>query len=255
MQISQNVQRDFDLELLSGTMFGSDDFQHSESKKIPVILGYNYVSLYKQGDTFTASYLYSPFEFEVIGFLNESSDIFLSTGNIDLNNYIIIPSIDFEDLPMSDESYVTQKIHYANRTSGKIKVNEEDFSKAYAFVQKILSASSVGEYNVASSSLEQYFLSNGFNIKIIIVICYLISMVSSFIELIYIQQNLAMKGDYKIRPLGVMFLILLIMAAFTISLIPTKFLFSYFGFARFITPQLTIFLGIIVIVNTIALLP
>ena len=153
VQISRNVQTDFDFALSSGRLFNEEDF--SCSTGIPVIMGWNYKDTFRIGDSFSAKYLFSPFTFHVIGFLREDSVINYSSLYIDLDSCIVMPSFVFSYTPGSEGEYITQKIHYANKTSGKIKVPSDSFDDAYYSLQAIVSSSEVGEYSISSSSFEK----------------------------------------------------------------------------------------------------
>lgn len=169
LQISRNVQNDFGLTLSEGRLLNEDDFHIGKDDRIPAIMGSDYKALLSVGDCFSAEYLFNDFNFEVIGFLEEGSAISISTSFVDLNGAAVIPSFTFLEPPASEQEYVTQKIHYANKTSGKIKVMQEDFAEAYGAVRQLLSNSAVGNYSFAFTSYENALTAKGYSLNAILV--------------------------------------------------------------------------------------
>lgn len=179
VQISENVQYDFGFSELSGRLFTQEDFSHENDDLIPVLLGCEYYGMHQPGDIFTGEYLFNEYSFEVVGFLDEGAGITLSTGSISLGKYIILPSIDFEDPPRDDSEYVSQLIHYANKTSGKIRTSLEECDRVLAEVQEIIESSDTGVYSVSTSSLTKNLFSAGVDIDFIFVVCVFLSIVAT----------------------------------------------------------------------------
>lgn len=185
VQISENVQNDFDLSILNGRSLCEEDYTHKKEDVIPVLMGFDYSKIYEVGDTFTANYLYSTYSFEVVGFLNDNCNITLSTGAIDLNKYIIMPSFEFENSPQTAQEYVTQKIHYANKTSGKISVIQEKHDQACVYIQSIINDSGIGDYSWTSSSLAENMSRSGIDIYVALPMCIALSISFIVIALIF----------------------------------------------------------------------
>lgn len=59
---------------------------------LPIVLGNDYQEFYDIGDRLTVKYYFLPFEFEIVGFLPDNTEIFYN-GNIhtSLDNYIVVP--------------------------------------------------------------------------------------------------------------------------------------------------------------------
>ena len=152
MQISENVLHDFNISLLNGRFLAGDDFVLEKDENIPVLMGFSYESIYEIGDIFEAYYLYDLYKFKVVGFLNEDCDIARSNGIIQLDKYIIMPSIIFNYTPHTTDGYASQKIHYANKTSGKLKLVPEDYIEVYETIESELKNTPVGEYSIYSSN-------------------------------------------------------------------------------------------------------
>ena len=165
IQVSEEVLEKFGFGLKSGRLFDSDDYTYSEEDLVPILLGNAYSGIYREGDTISGEYLYKNFKFMVVGILNKGCEIKISTGNTSLDEYIIMPSFVFESRPQSEDEYITQKIHYANKTSGIIETDDVNFSETYTDIKNILSTSNVGQYSMTCSSVEKSFLIKGINLK------------------------------------------------------------------------------------------
>lgn len=168
VQISRNVQEDFSLNVTQGRSLDDSDFQHGRGQAVPVLMGYDYSGIYGVGDRFSAKYLFSEFTFEIVGFLDKGCAISTSALYIPLDKVVVLPSLAFIDPPQSTREYTTQKIHLANKTSGKLKVRAEDFGEAYGEVQEIVSESAVGSYSVSASSLRYILKEDGTDLGIIL---------------------------------------------------------------------------------------
>ena len=168
VQISRNVQEDFSLNVTQGHSLDDSDFQHGRGQAVPVLMGYDYSGIYGVGDRFSAKYLFSEFTFEIVGLLDKGCAISTSALYIPLDNVVVLPSLAFIDPPQSSREYTTQKIHLANKTSGKLKVRAEDFGEAYGEVQEIVSESVVGSYSVSASSLRYILKEDGTDLGIIL---------------------------------------------------------------------------------------
>lgn len=177
IQISENVQYDFDFSVLNGRLLSASDYYHKSGKAIPVLMGSDYSKIYTLGTTFTANYLFDTYSFEVVGFLAHDSSIVLSTGSTELNRYIVLPSFDFEDTPVTELEYISQKIHNANKTSGKIKVTSAAYNQSCNDLQKIIASSEVGEYSWTTSSIEKNMSRLGINMHGIFLLLIVISIV------------------------------------------------------------------------------
>ena len=183
LQISENVQSQFGFVATEGMLFQPGDYIVDIGKTIPVLMGAEYRDKFKLGDSFLADYLYSPFRFQVIGFLEHSSIISLSIGSINMDKYIILPSFVFEHLPRSETEYITQKIHLANRTSGLIQTDDEAFEEVWEQLSSFLYQTEVGRYSWTSSSIEKNFLMRGYDINLLFIFGLTLSIVLMFLEL------------------------------------------------------------------------
>lgn len=192
-QISENVQFDFKFGTENGRLFIRDDFLIERGKNIPVLLGSEYNGVYEIGVIIPAEYLFSAFNFEVIGFLENNTEITLPMGSVTLDKYIIMPSFEFIDAPSSNQEYVTQKIHYANKTSGILKVNSNEYNQAINSLQELIDKSEVGEYSYYSSSPEKNMLQHGIDVHILYPVCIsltiLVSVLTFIVSLKYYKTS------------------------------------------------------------------
>lgn len=188
IQISENVQDDFKISVASGRKFFPEDFSLTRGQAIPVLMGSEYANFYSLGDTFSAHYLYSPFTFKIIGFLDSTSDISISVGSTDLDKYIVMPSFSFDYLPATETEYVTQKIHLANKTSGIVRTNEDNFPSGWQEIEQLLNHSDVGDYSWPSSSDEKKLLMMGYNIQVLIPVGFIASILTALSGLLLAKK-------------------------------------------------------------------
>lgn len=239
IQISRNVQHDYGLTVLRGRLLSAEDYDHQRGEAIPVLMGYDYSEVYGIGDKFTADYLFSTYSFEVVGFLNDNCKLTMSTGTVDLDRYIIMPSFQFGYLPQTEQEYVSQKIHHANRTSGKIRVAQDDYSQACDFLQSAIASSAVGNYSWTSSSLAKNMARIGVDIYTAYPVLLALSAALAPVALVLTGQYYGVhaKNTSRVSPLvtlkragsfaGVLF------TAIVLSLMLSSVCLGYLGLARY----------------------
>lgn len=157
IQISLNIQDDYSFNISEGRKFNKDDFIF-EGGIIPVILGNNYTGRFCVGDSFTAEYLFDAYEFEVIGILQEHPGVDVINGVYSLDNRVIMPSFF-----IASDKYITDgiKIHYANKTSGKICTDNQNIAKVQKDINSVIRNTQAGTYSLYSTSIN-------YNIKLLL---------------------------------------------------------------------------------------
>lgn len=154
IQISENVIQDFCITVSEGRLYDQGDFMHEQNEAIPVLMGNAYTSLYNVGDTFDFEYLYDDYTFEVIGFLEKGDHVTLGGKSAVLDTYIVMPSFS-----IGDNVQITNglKIHYANKTSGIVKMDMDQANLFYTDIEPLLSSADVGKYSWIIRPLELQF--------------------------------------------------------------------------------------------------
>ncbi|MFE4573061.1 ABC transporter ATP-binding protein [Paenibacillus chitinolyticus] len=101
VQMNQAVLDFNHLRLETGAGFKEDDYVFKqEDDRLPVILGSEYSSIYKPGDTLDILYYQRKFTGVVVGILEPSQKIMtVREPELLLNRYIILPLLDFEQTP------------------------------------------------------------------------------------------------------------------------------------------------------------
>jgi hypothetical protein len=91
------------IQLSSGKYFSEEDYKfYNGMKKIPIILGAEYSTIYELGDEVEINYFEKSFKGEVKGILNYSQKIMTSNEpEVLLDRYIIIPTFNFDETPSS----------------------------------------------------------------------------------------------------------------------------------------------------------
>lgn len=95
IQVSQSFFGEFDINISKGRSFDKADYNYSNNRNIPVLLGSAYKDILSVGDTFSCEYLFEDVVCEVIGFVDENSYFFENNDNnfISCERYIIMPAM------------------------------------------------------------------------------------------------------------------------------------------------------------------
>lgn len=160
-QISENVQEKFELRISAGRLLESSDYKW-KGEAIPVLLGSKYDQIFDIGDVFRAEYLYSGFEFEVVGILEEGALLFMSFGSVTLDEKVIMPCIEFDVPPLNKNAYVTQKINGSFQVSGILVTDKKGEPEIERALDKLLDRTDIGELSYYTSLYEYDFRRNGF---------------------------------------------------------------------------------------------
>lgn len=144
VQIGASVLADFNVVLQEGRSFDAADYVLGQDKRIPVIIGADWSGTLKIGDSFEAEYLYDIYQFDVVGILAPESMIYMTNRTYLLDQDIIMPSFE-----VTDKNLITDgiKIHYANKVSGIVKVQEEDQRNAQRYLLSCIENTPSGTYS------------------------------------------------------------------------------------------------------------
>ncbi len=185
IQISEDMIDNCEIIISDGTSFISDDFIYKKNEVIPVLMGKEYSSLYCIGDIFEAEYLFDKYKFKIIGFLSDASNIRMASYNIILDKYIVMPSFSIDaNVSITDGL----KIHYANKTSGIIRLSETNINKFYTDIVPLLENVKTGNYSWTVTPTEIQY-KDMFNISInqsrAIIIIFILLLILGEICLVY----------------------------------------------------------------------
>lgn len=151
IQVNKNLLDDYGIEVTEGFSFENKDFSINNNKTIPVLMGAAYSSLYNVGDIFKAIYLFDEYEFRIIGFLAEGSNINTAFISIEMDDYIIMPSFEIDaSVPVTNGL----KIHYANKTSGLVRLSEGNNNVFEKHIASLLKNAEVGKYSWTITPME-----------------------------------------------------------------------------------------------------
>lgn len=107
--VSQSIIEKFALQASSGRIFEADDYIYNNDY-VPVMAGHNYTGIFSVGDTFQGFCWNKSVDFKIIGFLEENASMlsFLK-GDIEyLDNYILVPGLEFKEEPANLPDEVSQ---------------------------------------------------------------------------------------------------------------------------------------------------
>ena len=136
-QISSIVQDYFELSVSSGRLLEPTDFEWNGGT-IPVLLGYVYGATHYLGEVFNADYLYSNYQFEVVGILEKGTVLRMSFGSASLDNSVVMPAFSYNVSPVNNEEYVTQKIHRSICVSGLLVTDNNNLKQTATSIDKII---------------------------------------------------------------------------------------------------------------------
>lgn len=123
-QISDNVITDFNLKITSNISDKDIIKQWKNTQvndtNIPIILGYNYRNIMELGDIYKIYTMLGYFNVEVIGFLEKDSNIYCNSDMLYLDNYILIPSFEINNIPENENEKAEQLRYYLQKVNGVI---------------------------------------------------------------------------------------------------------------------------------------
>ncbi|MGJ4849753.1 ABC transporter permease [Bacillota bacterium Meth-B3] len=94
VQVSSAFFDNFQIVTDQGRPFLPDDYIYT-ANSISAILGYNYHTLFKIGDTYRIAYLGMKFDMEIVGFLPQYSSYIHQGEMLALDDYILLPARNF----------------------------------------------------------------------------------------------------------------------------------------------------------------
>lgn len=186
IQISENLQKSNNFKCYTGRLLNSGDYQFNGGT-IPIILGYEYRNLFQLGSQFSATYLYNVYTFEVVGILEKNSKIYNPIEIIYLDKYIIMPSFNVLKFPESIEGI---SIHYANKTSGLLLSQKNDFVYVSNYIKQLLSNAGCGNYSINISPVKYSIMEKvGISIEWFIICLSIIAFISGISYIKYIRKE------------------------------------------------------------------
>lgn len=118
MQISDNVFREFQLEVEKGDSFKCPSYMEvSASGMMDCILGHNYDTYYSPGDKISVVYMNKKMTLNIIGIVAKDSAVFHNGKYSKLDNYIIMPSLRIDNISADT---IEDKVFLTSLASQKI---------------------------------------------------------------------------------------------------------------------------------------
>ncbi|OCN02072.1 hypothetical protein A7X67_04885 [Clostridium sp. W14A] len=148
-QLSLNCFSKFSLQTDRGRGFQESDYNLHFGDTVPVLLGHEFAETYKVGDQFKALYLFSLFNFEVVGFLKEDS--YIKQNGYGPASYldrdVILPMFNITDSPKNQDDAFFRTLHYSNKTSCLLEYDSSVTAKEIAEeLNRISSSNGLPEY-------------------------------------------------------------------------------------------------------------
>lgn len=199
-QLSYNCFSDFNLNLSEGKKLENDDYFYSINETVPIILGYEYKEQYKVGQKLQGVYIAEPFNFEIIGFLEQDSYIQIGNNVKYLDRYIIMPCFNCEK-PINIQDKIFQIRHYGLKTSGTLRPLEGvSNNKIKTIINKMAKESGLKKYAAWSTSdiagVDQRIIGKSLLSSFIVLYGILLLLSSAFIIIIFNKKILCNIGTY-----------------------------------------------------------
>ncbi|MCR4598529.1 MAG: ABC transporter permease [Acetatifactor sp.] len=118
--LGRNVFDLFQIQLSQGRGFEQEDYTLTPSGRISIILGSNYRNQYKVGDRVFISFVFAEREAEIVGFMEEGSNVFYRDRFINLDRYVIMPIFENDDYEGQTIFNFSTNYFYVLRNSGLI---------------------------------------------------------------------------------------------------------------------------------------
>ncbi len=118
--VGDRVTDAFQLKLSQGRQFQKEDFTLTDREPISVILGANYAEDYAVGDKIFISFVFAEREADVVGILEEGSNVFYRGKYLNLDPFVIMPV--FENNDYNGQAIYNFSVNhlYTLRNSGTI---------------------------------------------------------------------------------------------------------------------------------------
>lgn len=130
LQINKSVINEFKLNVNSIDKEAIDDWDtiNISENTIPVMLGANYKGHFDINKTYKMFYLSKFFNIKIIGFLEKNDNIYYNGDMLYLDDYIVFPSLNIEELPLDENEKKLQLAMYLQKCSGVIssELNAQD---------------------------------------------------------------------------------------------------------------------------------
>ncbi|MDO4504014.1 MAG: ABC transporter permease [Clostridia bacterium] len=235
LHVSENFFREFGINLSEGEFFKKEDFYHKEGDYVPVILGHEYKNIFSIGQIIDGKHLYEKFQFKVIGFLPEFTDIpwsDLVAGRFtSADRYILIPAFTYSS--ESNDAYRYNQVNLMLYSSGRI-ISKLNFLDVKGIVENLRLKSGTNEEYIVyldSDDISQKLtmmskkdLSNLIYIFVILTIFTIVSMsltINGFIKDSYYEYGVHMVSGAS--PENLVFQVI----GFTLLIVGVPCLFSF----------------------------
>lgn len=127
IRTNQNFFNEYLPFIQEGNAFISEDYVLSDLTEIPIILGSHYKKYYEVGDIIQLNFLEKNFDFYIKGFFTENLSIDYNSKNIDMDDYICMPSFNCTiGSEYINENLIWWVRYYLQKNNGYIKYSSQD---------------------------------------------------------------------------------------------------------------------------------
>lgn len=206
LQVNQNFIDHFSIEVETGNLFTNQSYS-IDNKIIPILLGSNYKNYFELNEKIFISYMGINLECKVLGFLKENSYYNNSYNLQYLDDYIILPSLEYQNYLEYSESFIKKLL--LDKCSGYIvtKLSPKYIQSIYTkkcfeldiipYTINNISSFNLTMWGLEGEQLEKIFASFSILIILSTIICISIIQSSKIIDYTYYYCIMIINGFSK----------------------------------------------------------
>lgn len=206
LQVNQNFIDHFSIEVEEGNLFTNESYS-IDNKVVPVLLGSNYKNYFELNEKIFISYMGINLECKVLGFLKENSYYNNSYNLQYLDDYIILPSLEYQNYLEYNESFIKKLL--LDKCSGYIVTELSPKYIQNLYTQKCfeldiipytinnISSFHLTMWGLEGEQLEKIFASFSILIILSTIICISIIQSSKIIDYTYYYCIMIINGVSK----------------------------------------------------------
>lgn len=152
LHYNSRVIKSFDLSLQEGRYPTDSEYNYDSNSKLPIILGAEYKGVYNVGDTINIDNVGLFIEGVVVGILKEDQFVINQGSTVFLDRYVLIPSLNFPNLPKDKYEKGYQLRIYLQKVNGVIESNYLSANEVQTIVNKYSEDAYLKRFTIAGST-------------------------------------------------------------------------------------------------------
>lgn len=151
IQVSNNVFEDFSIQAEEGRLIDQTNYDWDPTKtSIDCVLGWNYHKYYPIGSKIRVVYLNKPITLNVIGIMRKNSRIFHNNDFLNIDSYILMPSLNINYQAYTMEDVTFQVSLASQKINGLFLINDtSDILECLIFLRQLESEFAVPNFYIS----------------------------------------------------------------------------------------------------------